>query len=76
MNKSKVRRSRGRKRTANAEKRKNHANERFTSWLYLKYKISFSEYRNKPKTRRRELRQEFYSDTGQCAPQFLENVDL
>ena len=33
-------------------------------WLFVKYDMSYNTYRNKSKSRRNELRQEFEADTG------------
>ena len=35
-----------------------------TSWLFLKYDMSYKTYRNKSKVRRDGLRQEYIEDTG------------
>lgn len=35
-----------------------------SSWLFLKYDMSYKTYRNKSKARRAELREEYLSDTG------------
>ena len=35
-----------------------------SSWLFLKYDMSYKTYRNKSKNRRDELRKEYMYDTG------------
>lgn len=35
-----------------------------SSWLFLKYDMSYKTYRNKSKSRRNELREEYMHDTG------------
>lgn len=41
--------------------------ETLSSWLFLKYDMTYKTYRNKSKNRRNELRQEYMDDTGrQC----------
>lgn len=35
-----------------------------TEWLFLKYGMTYKQYRNKSKTRREELRDECTRDTG------------
>lgn len=35
-----------------------------TDWLFLKYDMSYNQYRNKSKSRRDALREEFMNDTG------------
>lgn len=35
-----------------------------SSWLFIKYDISYKTYRNKSKKRRDELRAEYEADTG------------
>ena len=37
-----------------------------TSWLYLKYDMSYKTYKNKSKSRRAELKEEYLKDTNKA----------
>lgn len=37
-----------------------------SSWLFLKYNMSYKQYRNKSSKRRQELKEEFLNDTYQA----------
>ena len=41
-----------------------HKAKTLSSWLFIKYDMSYKTYRNKSKSRRNELRAEFEADTG------------
>ena len=33
-------------------------------WLFVKYDMTYKNYRNKSKSRQKQLKEEFYNDTG------------
>ena len=41
-----------------------HKARTLSSWLFIKYNMSYKTFRNKSKNRREELRAEFETDTG------------
>lgn len=41
-----------------------HKASTLSSWLFMKYNMSYKTYRNKAKARRDELRAEYNADTG------------
>lgn len=41
-----------------------HKSRTLSSWLFIKYDMSYKTFRNKSKKRREELRAEFEADTG------------
>lgn len=41
-----------------------HKASNLSSWLFMKYDMSYKTYRNKSKARRDELRDEYVEDTG------------
>lgn len=41
-----------------------HKSKTLSTWLFIKYDMSYKTYRNKSKNRRDELRAEFEADTG------------
>lgn len=41
-----------------------HKASSLSSWLFIKYDMSYKTYRNKAKARRDELRAEYNADTG------------
>lgn len=41
-----------------------HKASSLSSWLFIKYDMSYKTYRNKSKARRDELRDEYVNDTG------------
>ena len=41
-----------------------HKASTLSQWLFVKYDMSYKTYRNKSKTRRDELREEYAEDTG------------
>ena len=41
-----------------------HKASNLSSWLFMKYDMSYKTYRNKSKARRDELREEYAEDTG------------
>ena len=41
-----------------------HKASSLSSWLFMKYDMSYKTYRNKSKARRDELREEYSEDTG------------
>lgn len=41
-----------------------HKASSFSSWLFMKYDMSYKTYRGKSKARRDELREEYAEDTG------------
>lgn len=41
-----------------------HKASSLSSWLFMKYDMSYKTYRNKTKARRDELRAEYNADTG------------
>lgn len=41
-----------------------HKASSLSSWLFMKYDMSYKTYRNKSKARRDELRKEYEEDTG------------
>ena len=62
-NPSKVRRYKG----ANADYTKASS---LSSWLFLKYDMSYKTYQNKKRPRRERLREEYMEDTGNVIRQF------
>lgn len=41
-----------------------HKTSTLSSWLFMKYDMTYKTYRNKSKKRRDELRLEYFNDTG------------
>lgn len=41
-----------------------HNAKSLSTWLFIKYDMSYKSYRHKSKARRIELRNEFFNDTG------------
>ena len=41
-----------------------HKAKKLSHWLFVKYDMSYKAFRGKPKKRRKELKQEFWEDTG------------
>lgn len=46
-----------------------HKASTLSSWLFMKYDMSYKTYSNKSKNRKNELRAEYVADTGNESPQ-------
>lgn len=47
-----------------AEGENYHKASTLSSWLFMKYDMSYKTFRNKSKKRRQEIREEYIADTG------------
>lgn len=51
-----------------------HKASTLSSWLFMKYDMSYKTYSNKSKNRKNELRAEYVADTGNESPQAKDNI--
>ena len=49
-----------------------HNAKTLSAWLFMKYDMSYKTYRNKPKTRRDNLKDEFFVDTGRSYERYCQ----
>lgn len=53
-----------------------HKASSLSSWLFMKYDLSYKTYRNKSKARREQLREEYCRDTGKVIPMRAESCSF